>query len=322
MSRDARWLLSPAPTSKQASPMSTRTAALQRRGWASGGYVLAQERAAIPPEATSSMDAVTTAPDDSLQLLVVLTEAYNQPLASGAREAILHVTLMGGDALQHHALPGDLPPHDRATFDELRSRGLISFDHQGRGSMMISPTQRGQKLVAALKRTDAAQPVADLDPLMAALESQAKSGNALAWPVVRPVLVALRDYWAAGGFSPDGIATRPLIEACADEYRALFAATIRTLVDAGYLANPSGLTVGGIAAELELTPAARSILDGWPGADPSELVQSLVAVLTERAASEQDPLQKKRWQSLLDTLKELGVGVTSEVLAKVLTGGH
>jgi hypothetical protein len=74
-------------------------------------------------------------------------------------------------------------------------------------------------------------------------------------------------------------------------------------------------------AELQLTDRARSILDGWPGAPPEELVENLLAVLAHEAQQEQDPVRKSRLEKVGATVKELGVSTASEVIAKVLTGG-
>jgi hypothetical protein len=148
------------------------------------------------------------------------------------------------------------------------------------------------------------------------------SRNQFAWPAVRPVLQALSGYWAAGGFSPHGIQLPSLLAACPSGREALFAATIRALIEGEYLSQAGTLSANHLPAEVELTDRARAVLDGWPGAEPSDLAENLLAVLAERAEHEPDPTQKLRLQQLLSTMKELGISVTSEVLAKVITGGR
>jgi hypothetical protein len=76
-----------------------------------------------------------------------------------------------------------------------------------------------------------------------------------------------------------------------------------------------------VPGEVTITEKARTVLDGWPGAAPEELVENLLAVLAVAAADEQDPARKRRLESLASTIKEIGVSVTSDVIAKVLTGG-
>jgi hypothetical protein len=70
-----------------------------------------------------------------------------------------------------------------------------------------------------------------------------------------------------------------------------------------------------------LTDKAHSILDGWPGAAPSELAENLLAVLTATAAAEPDPVRKGRLEAFVGAVRDVGVSVTSEVLSKVIMGG-
>jgi hypothetical protein len=71
--------------------------------------------------------------------------------------------------------------------------------------------------------------------------------------------------------------------------------------------------------EVTLTDKTRAILDGWPGATPNEFVENLLAVLTFAAVNEGDPERRGRLEGLLVAIKEVGVSLTSEVLAKVFT---
>lgn len=254
-------------------------------------------------------------------LLCALVSAYATPDAGGGRQPILFASWMGGYAIQHHT-GSSWPPYDEGTLDTLSAKGLISFSKDYRGSGSITPTPLGESVAAEYARLQGSKIVADVEPLLAALRSQSVAENILAWPVVRPVLAALRDYWVAGGLSPNGIETGAIIEECPEDLEDLLITTVRSLIDGSYVAAGGKLTVNGIPAEIVLTTASRVVLDGWPGAAPAELVENLIAVLAERARDEADPAQRKRWQVLLDTVRELGVSVTSEVLAKVLTGGH
>jgi hypothetical protein len=255
-------------------------------------------------------------PINELDVLEAFVDAYAVPNGQGQRRSILFVKYMGGCALQHHAAE-TWPPYDEGTIDRLYRNGLISRD----GQDSFIPSERAEARIAQYKRSRVTEPVADTAPIFDAVRQQSEAENVLAWPVVLPVLAALRDYWTQGGLAPTGIAMTPLVTGIPDDLRKLFATTIRVLVDADYLSGAK-LTIIDTPVEVGLTSKSRSVLDGWPGAAPSDLVENLLAVLTEKLRDETDPAQRNRWQSLLDLVKELGVGVTSEVLAKVLTGGH
>lgn len=121
----------------------------------------------------------------------------------------------------------------------------------------------------------------------------------------------------------------PIANEIPDEAAPIFAATIRSLTSGGYLARGE---LGGIIVtddgrqiafpgEVALTEKAHAILDGWPGAAPSELVENLLAILTSAAAEESDPVRKTRLESLASAIKDVGLAVTSDVIAKVITGG-
>lgn len=85
--------------------------------------------------------------------------------------------------------------------------------------------------------------------------------------------------------------------------------------------SDEGVTLGQLPGEVVLTDKAYEILDGWPGAAPEELVENLLAVIASTAASEPDPSRKRRLETLGATIRETGVAITSEVIAKVLLGG-
>ena len=63
----------------------------------------------------------------------------------------------------------------------------------------------------------------------------------------------------------------------------MFAATVRALVDGGYLV-PTGVLSGQVTddkgrvteipGEVAITEKAHAILDGWPGAAPEEIVET------------------------------------------------
>jgi hypothetical protein len=258
---------------------------------------------------------------DPLQLLTAFVRAHAVPVGqSGKREPIYGFTTSGGLHLQHPHLK-EIPDYDQAVIDDLNTDGMISIEYTGSSSVAITPTPQGRSTVETFERTQREDPVADTAPLLAALAAQAAAANKLAWPAVRPVLSALRDYWMDGGFSIHGIQMRALLVACPAENRGLFTATVRALVSGGYLEATSSVSLSSIPVEAMLSDRARAVLDGWPGAEPNDLAENLIAVLVERAQTEPDPVRKRRLVTVAETVKELGMSLTSEVLAKVITGG-
>lgn len=179
---------------------------------------------------------------DHLTLLRALVEAhavfYGDP---PERRSIMWFRAAGREVLQHPAL-ADLPPHDAALIEELHGQGLIDVEYHER-SRSIVPTPAGRRVVEVYDRTQTDEPIADTTAFISVVAAQAQAANKLAWPAVRPVLVALRDYWMDGGFSVDGIQMRALLLALPTEQHGLFVATTRALVAGGYLETTvDGLT--------------------------------------------------------------------------------
>ena len=234
-------------------------------------------------------------------------------------------------SLHHHALPDELPYVDDAMVSELHTKGFVDLDYSGSNTILITPTAHGRSVIEAEDRGRVEQPAADTTALIAAFVAQGEAANPLAWPAVRPVLVAFRDYWQASGYPEHGIQLLPIARALPnDDLAPLFGATIRSLIGAGYLdhgglsftlrVDEAGLNIR-FPTEVSLTERAHAILNGWPGAPASELVDNLLVVLVQTAAAEQDPSRKRHLEGLVSAIRELGVSVTSEVIAKVITGG-
>lgn len=257
-----------------------------------------------------------------LELLSSLVSAHARVLPdSHHRESITVFRRWGRAELQHHGF-GDTepPPADDAALEELHSQGLISIEyHQNNWS--VTPTKLGRHIAEELGRAHDEQPKADLTVLAEALEHQARAENKLAWASVRPVLAALRRYWEEAGFPAEGIGTMPLLTSVPDGTEAQFQATIRSLIASGFLGAATDIELQDIPAFVAVTERTHAVLDGWPGATSQELVENLLAVLAERAATEPDGEQRRRLERVRDTVRELGVSTASEVLAKVLTGG-
>lgn len=275
-------------------------------------------------------EAVSTAGEaqqpNELAVLRALVHAHSQPdPRTSSREPIMYLPFRGG--VIHHALREEELAIDDALVEELHGHGFISIDYHA-NSWQLTPTPYGRNVIEEEDRTRAGG-AADAASIVAAVESQSASANPLAWPAVRPVLEALRGYWQESGYPTHGIALVPIANEIPDEAAPIFAATIRSLTSGGYLARGE---LGGIIVtddgrqiafpgEVALTEKAHAILDGWPGAAPSELVENLLAILTSAAAEESDPVRKTRLESLASAIKDVGLAVTSDVIAKVITGG-
>lgn len=258
---------------------------------------------------------------NTFDIVRVLVRAHEQPSSiNGGRASFLYLKHAGGAFVQHHGFGDEGPPAiDEALLDELHGEGLIDLDYSG-NALKFTPTARARELVAQYDRATSTQPDADLGPLLVAISAQHEASNKLGWPAVRPVLEALRAYWEASGFPPTGIRLMPLKLATPAEHDPLLVATVSSLVRAGYLDQTSYLGFDGIPLEVRLTDRAHEVLDGWPGATPDDLAQNLVAVLTAQVAAETDSVKRGRLESVLETVRQLGVETTSAVLAKVITG--
>lgn len=266
---------------------------------------------------------------NQLRVLRMLVEAHDVPdPRHGSREPIWYLRFHGD--VMHHALPEERPPIDEALIEEMQLEGVISLEFGGSdgNTWKMTPTPKGRSVIAEEDRSRSAV-LTDVSVVVDALKRQTTASNPLAWPAVRPVLEALNDYWRTSGYQAHGVALIPVADAINAEHVAIFAATIRELYAGDYLAR--GQLTGTVPddldrphkfpAEVALTDKARSLLDGWPGAAPTELVDNLLAVLTAEADAEPDPTRRRRLEALASAVKEVGVSVAAEVISKALTGG-
>src|SRR6185312_356952 len=161
-------------------------------------------------------------------------------------------------------------------------------------------TREGREVIEQMRRVESDEPTADAGPIADAVAAQAAANNKLGWPAVRPVLLALRNYWEASGFARHGIQLGAVMGALPVENRTLFGATVRALVAGHYLEPTTQLGTLDLPAEVEITDRARAVLDGWPGAGPEELFENLLAVLIAQEASEEDPERKSRLRQLTE----------------------
>jgi hypothetical protein len=266
---------------------------------------------------------------NELEVLRAFVAAHAQPHPrTGEREPIMYLRSAGGLVAKHHAIEAPSGVDD-ALLEDMHAKGLISIDYREH-NWNITPTSFGRSVVEESDRIESRELIAGIEPLSEAVSFQAQAENPLAWPAVRPILAALRNYWQSGGFSQHGIQLLALREALPDDYGPLFAATIQALIAGGYLTQVGALDsaitdkggrVSQLPGEVTITEKAHTVLDGWPGAAPEELVENLLAVIAVATADEPDPTRKRRLERLAETIREVGVSVTSEVIAKVLTGG-
>jgi hypothetical protein len=257
---------------------------------------------------------------DPLEVLRIFVEAHAKPHApSGRREPIMYLRHIGGPSLEHHGFEGEPPKVDDALLEELAGLGLLDIDY-GQYNWNLTPTREGRDVVEQRERVGKLEAAADTGPIAEAVATQAKANNKLGWAAVRPVLLSIRQYWEAGGFSPHGVQVPALANALPDELQPLFSATIRSLVGGGYLRPTTSLAAFDLPVEVEVTDRAHAVLDGWPGAAPTELVENLLAVIAAEEAAETDPVRKRRLRKLAETVRDVGVSTAGEVLAKVLAG--
>lgn len=256
---------------------------------------------------------------DALTALTALVGAHARPHPNtGARIPIIYLKHLGGATLDHHALD-DPPAVDDALLEELSYQGYLDIDYREH-NWNLTPTASARTLVEQHQRVLSLEPIADLQRVLDAVAAQAGTSNKLAWPAVRPVLAALREYWEAGGFSPHGVAIPAILAALPEEHEGLFIATIRALVGGDYLVRTTDLSANDMPAEVAFSDRAHAVVDGWPGAAPDELVENLLAVIAATAASEQSPERKRRLESFAETVRELGVATAGDVLARAFTG--
>lgn len=258
---------------------------------------------------------------DDVRLLRAFVRAHETlDPRTNTRQPIMYLKSFQGNGFKHHAMDrDDLPVVDDALLEEMQAQGTIDIQYQ-QHSWLIVPTPAGREAIATLDRAEDSAPVASLDGVTAAIADQAESGNKFAWGVVRPVLSALKDYWEEGGYSQHGIAIMAILESLPESQQQLFLATIRTLMEGDYIRARSDLGFEGVSAEVVLTDRAHAVLDGWPGAAPDELFENLIAVLKIEAEATDSPTEKKKYERVVETLRELGVATAGEVLAKVATG--
>jgi hypothetical protein len=250
----------------------------------------------------------------------VLVEAHAVPHPNtNSREPVLYLRYLGGADLQHHALAENVRA-DETVLEELHREGWLDIDYRDH-EWHIVPTPTGRRVIEQHDRVTKLEPLADVSSIVDAVSTQFDSENKLGWPAVRPVLLSLRGYWEAAGFSPHGIQLPAVLVALPEEHLPLFVATVRALVSGDYLRGTTSLLTHELPAEVALTDRAHVVVDGWPGAPPDELAENLLAVLENSATVETDPVRRRRLQRLAETVREVGVSTAGEVLAKVMLGG-
>lgn len=255
-----------------------------------------------------------------MTFLAAFVQAYDVPAGDRGRQPAMFLRTMGGLHFQHHGFGEEgPPPFDESVLALLRNQGLIEIEYH-QNSQSISPSARGQEVAAEWERVQAAEAVADTAGVAAAVEALAEAESPTAWVGVRPVLAALRRYWVDGGLPADGIILRPIVSGIPAESQELFVATINMLVESEYLRSMGALTFADMPAAVALTDRARTQLDGWPGASPEDLVENLVAVISEQARQEPNSTKRRRLQAIVEAFRELGIQTASEIVSKAIMG--
>jgi hypothetical protein len=274
-------------------------------------------------------DEVEVGTADLLVTIRALVAAHDVPDPRRGGRAPIWYLRYHGDVM-HHALEAGSKPHlDEALIDELHGAGLISLEYGGNdgNTWKLTPTGKARTILAEEDRMND-EPAADVGPIVEALDRQAEAANPVAWPAVRLILDALSGYWRASGYPSTGVPLLAIARKLEPTRVPLFGLATRELVSGGYLAR--GYLGGEIGddhgrqtsfpGEVALTEKAHTALHGWPGASPDQVVENLLAVLGEAAESESNPARKRRLEALAAAVKDVGVSVTAEVIARAVTG--
>ncbi|MBK5232645.1 MAG: hypothetical protein JJE13_06655 [Thermoleophilia bacterium] len=245
-------------------------------------------------------------------LLVAMSEAFDEPHPNtGSREPLLFLKFMGGQQLQHHAFDADDEAIDEELLESLADQGLVRLSHTAKGSTQIFVTEKGQKLAAEARR------LIEGDP---ALETQ--EAIDLDWDaVVRPVLQHTYEHWKKQGAPISGVlSTRVADDASQSDLEALRA--ISLLAESGYLSQAGSLSTDLGPTAVTVTPRGLEIVGGWPSTTGQAAAEALIAALDrEIEEAEGQPERQGKLKELREVATDVGQGVLSDVLTRVITGG-
>ena len=261
-------------------------------------------------------------------MLRAFVQAHAQPHPNTRdREPLMFIQNIGGSSIEHHAIDTSLEGVDEAFLEDMHGKGFISIDYREH-SWNITPTEFGRNTVAESERVFSTDAVADVEPFQLALANQADSGNPLGRPPFAPCSRRSVDTGRRGGSpstassSPPSPRLSPMIS-CHSSQRPYGSSSEAVPADRGHACGghrgrrrPHNAPPRRIA----ITEKAHAVLDGWPGPRPEELVENLLAAIAVAAADEPDQARKRGLERLGETIGELGVSVTSEVIAKVADG--
>jgi hypothetical protein len=122
---------------------------------------------------------------NELDVLRAFVAAHAKPHANtGDREPIMYLRSIGGSAVQHHGWEEPPAGVDEALLEDMHAKGLISIDYREH-TWNITPTGFGRSVVEESDRIESREPVAHVEPFVAAVSSQAEAENPLAWAAVR-----------------------------------------------------------------------------------------------------------------------------------------
>lgn len=248
-------------------------------------------------------------------------EAYDETRpGSSANEPLILVTSLQEDVLMHHGLAGNGSRDvDKPTLEVMAAEGWIDIDY-ATSNLSFVPTPYGRSFVESSIRVDTEEALADVAPIVTAINDQDEAENRFAWGHVSETLGAIRNYWDSSGFPATGIALPAIYAALEDDQARLLGATVSRLYEGAYFStrHPQLHSLDA-PAEVILTEKAFQALDGWPGGSNIDMAVSLIAAIGDRAGIEGDPEKRSKLESLGKTAKEIGVETISEIVAKIAT---
>lgn len=247
---------------------------------------------------------MTSIPEHQLTILAVLIEHYDEPPREMRRRLVHHRTF---DGEEFHSWPEDGPYVGRDDLEELADLGLIDIEFGNGSTLAVRPTTEGRETIQLLnrekRRAESAEPVN------------------LAWSVVRPLLHAIVETWAAEGAPTEGfVQLEAAAQHCDPRPSDLWLARVAEQLDR---ADWIVLTY---AADQDtdlpyVRPTTRGVIaaNGWPGGDGDVAAERLLAALDELAESSDET--KRTWAARArDTLMEIGTKTLAEVAAKAAGG--
>ena len=252
--------------------------------------------------------------DESLRLLVALADAFAVPDATtGRREPILYLRYGGGADLQHHAFTsGDWRHVDEEMIEGLASQGLLRLEYSGEHTVQIYVTDDGNRVATEAKRMLQGDPETSARPVDLEWES-----------VARPILEATYEAWKEAGAPANGVLAPAVVKSASrDGEDVLVLRALDLLVDGGYLAREGSISSPHGPLAVSVTARGLQAVGGWPATSAEAATEALLAALDRAIEEADDPEHRTKLERLRDASIDVGSGVLTNVLSRViLTGG-